>query len=65
MSTMWLVVVMCALMFSALGYLFSRWRYARLLAASGVSLASLPMVMTSRAGTSVRWWQRRWVRIGG
>ncbi|HBO9230286.1 TPA: hypothetical protein L5D69_005895 [Pseudomonas aeruginosa] len=52
-------------MFSALGYLFSRWRYARLLAASGVSLASLPMVKASRAGTSVRWRQRRWVRIGG
>ncbi|ORL55890.1 hypothetical protein B7H20_23985 [Pseudomonas aeruginosa] len=65
MSTMWLVVVMCALMFSALGYLFSRWRYARLLAASGVSLASLPVVKASLAGTSVRWWQRRWARIGG
>ncbi len=65
MSTMWLLVVMCALMFTALGYLFSRWRYARLLAASGVSQAYLPVVMESRAGTSVRWWQRRWVRIGG
>lgn len=65
MSTMWLVVVMCALMFGASGYLFSRWRYARLLAASGVSLASLPVMKASRAGTSGRWWQRRWVRIGG
>ncbi|MYM52975.1 hypothetical protein [Pseudomonas aeruginosa] len=64
MSTMWLVVVMCALMFGASGYLFSRWRYARLLAASGVSLASLPVMKASRAGTSGRWWQRRWVRIG-
>ncbi len=65
MATMWLVVVMCALMFGASGYLFSRWRYARLLAASGVSLASLPVMKASRAGTSGRWWQRRWVRIGG